>query len=82
MTQLSLPYNNTVCTSALYTIYRFCAITPAFTSTIDTIPHLLCTFLQLCYRAALLPLLYAMVRPKYGIAAADSRGSKLTFMDN
>ena len=78
VTKIFLPHINIAWTTALYIIVCARTFTPVFFSTFVTTPHCRCTFVIFPYRDAHYLLLNAILRPKYGKAAADSGGSRLT----
>ena len=73
--QLSIPYSNTVFTTALYSISCACTVTPVLVNTFATIPHKHHAFWRLRYSTAQLLLLNSTVWHKYGHAAAGSNFS-------
>ena len=74
-TQLSLPYNNTDCTTALYRIPHAHTIDPVFDTTFSTISQCLRDFQRFWYRSTQSLLLYASVWPRYIKSATGSRVS-------
>ena len=80
-TQLSLPYNNTDCTTALYRIPHAHTIDPVFDTTFSTISQCLRDFQRFWYRSTQSLLLYTTVNHRYGKAISRSRGSVFTLID-
>ena len=80
-TQISLPYSNTVLTTALCVITRYRTVDPAFVSNFAAITHHRQAFLILWYKDTHSMLLYETVRPRYGKATVGYIVSKFTLMN-
>ena len=76
--QLLLLYINILWTTALYIIACDRTVATVFVSTFVTTPQCCCTLLIFLYRTAYLLLSNATLKLKYGKAAVDSSGSRLT----
>ena len=77
-TQLSLPYNNTNCTTALHRIPRSHTIAPVFNTTLPTISAPSKGFFYWTSQS-MLP--HATVRTRYINNATSSRGSDFTLIE-